>query len=589
MVQYKWIALSNTTLGVLMASINGNILLISIPAIFNGIGLNPLSANAFQYLLWLLFGYNIITATLLVTFGRLSDMFGRVKLYNMGFLIFTIGSVLLFLTPSTGAAGALELIAFRIVQAIGGAFLFANSAAILTDAFPHNERGKALGINQVAALVGSLVGLVLGGVLAVIDWRLIFLVSVPVGVVGTIWSYFKLRELGKPQSNERLDVYGNATFAVGLTLLLVGVTYGLLPYGGSIMGWASPFVIACLALGALLIVAFLFIEKRERDPMFRLELFRIRMFSAANLAGMFGSMARGGVFILLIILLQGIWLPLHGISFEKTPLWSGIYMMPMLLGFVIMGPLSGWLSDKHGARLLATAGMVISGLAFIALAMLPFDFAYWEFAVILLIMGIGSGMFASPNTASIMNSVPPENRGAASGMRATLQNTGSTASLAIFFTIVILGLAASLPLALSSAITKAGAPAVVGSDAARIPPTTALFAAFLGYNPVSSLLAQLPPSDIASISNQTLSKITNESWFPNAIAPSFMQSMDTAFYIGAALSFVAAVASSLRGRRYVHGEKAETLEEEVDLKEKEDEARVRRIEEELERKRKDNG
>ncbi len=583
MVHYKWIALSNTTLGVLMASINGNILLISIPAIFNGIQLNPLSPDAFQYLLWLLFGYNIITATLLVTFGRLSDMFGRVKLYNLGFLIFTIGSILLFLVPSTGAAGALELIGFRIVQAIGAAFLFSNSAAILTDAFPSNERGKALGINQVALLVGSLLGLVLGGILAVVDWRLVFLVSVPVGIVGTVWSYFKLRELGKPQKGQTIDVLGNATFAIGLTLLLIGATYGLLPYGNSVMGWGNPYVIASMVVGVLLLAAFVFIEKVAKDPMFRLELFKIRMFSAANIAGILGSMARGGVFLLLIILLQGIWLPLHGYNFEDTPFWSGIYLIPMLIGFVAMGPLSGWLSDKHGARILATGGMVISGIAFILLAVLPFNFTYIEFAIILLMMGLGGGMFAAPNIASIMNSVPPETRGAASGMRATMQNTATTASLAIFFTIVIFSLASSLPHALSGAITTAGASPVVAADVANIPPTTALFAAFLGYNPVKAILAMLPANDTTHLSNQTISTITGNSWFPNAIAPSFLQSMDAAFYIGAVLSFLAAIASMLRGKRYVHGE-TETLEGRIEKDEVEDEERIRRIEEELDKK-----
>ena len=588
MVKYKWVALSNTTFGVLMATINGNILLISLPAIFNGIHLNPLGADTFQYLLWLLFGYNIITATLLVTFGKLSDIFGRVRLYNMGFLIFTAGSVLLSLTPSTGSAGALELIAFRIIQAIGGAFLFANSAAIITDAFPHNERGKALGINQVAALVGSLLGLLLGGVLAVINWRLVFLVSVPVGVIGTIWSYFKLRELGVSQKDKQIDVYGNVAFAVGLTLLLIGVTYGLLPYGSSTMGWSSPFVILALLLGMLLLIAFVFIEKVVKNPMFRLDLFKIRMFSAANLAGMLGSMARGGVFLLLIILLQGVWLPLHGYTFSETPFWSGIYMIPMLFGFVIMGPLSGWLSDKHGARFLATAGMIISAIAFILLALLPFNFTYPEFAIILLIMGFGSGMFASPNTASIMNSVPPENRGAASGMRATLQNTGSTASLAIFFTIVILGLSSSLPVALSSAISKAGAPQVVANDAARIPPTTALFAAFLGYNPVSALLSQLPANDTSKLSKQTLASITSRTWFPNAIAPSFIHSLDLSFYIGAALSFIAAIASLMRGKKYVHEDKKDMLETEIVKEEAVDEERIKKIEQELEKRGKSN-
>ena len=583
MVHYKWVALSNTTLGVLMASINANITLISLPAIFNGIGLNPLAPGAFQYLLWLLFGYSIVTATLLVTFGRLSDMFGRVRLYNLGFAIFTFGSILLFLTPNTGTLGALELVIFRIVQAIGGAFLFSNSAAILTDAFGHNERGKALGINQVAALVGSLVGLILGGVLSVIDWRLVFLVSVPVGIIGTVWSYKKLRELSVRKKDQTLDIAGNILFAAGLTLLLVGLTYGLLPYGTSTMGWSSPFVIATMALGALMLVIFPFVDMRVKDPMFKLELFKIRMFSAGNAASTLSSIGRGGVFIILIILLQGIWLPLHGYSFSSTPFWSGIFITPMLVGFVVMGPLSGWLSDKYGARGLATMGMILSAVAFLLLASLPYNFNYIEFGSILLLMGMGSGMFASPNTASIMNSVPPENRGAASGMMATLRNSGTTASIGIFFTIIIISLSASLPAALSSALVKAGAPSVA-SAFQHVPPTEALFAAFLGYNPVSTVLSQLPNATRMSIPNSTVSYITSNTWFPNAIAPAFGKALSLSFYIGAALSIIAAAASLLRGKRYIHGENAAGgLEGKIATEEASDEERIRREEEMLDR------
>ena len=584
MVQYKWVALSNTTLGVLMASINANITLISLPAIFNGIGLNPLAPGAFQYLLWLLFGYSIVTATLLVTFGRLSDIFGRVRLYNLGFAVFTLGSVLLSITPGRGTTGATELIIFRIVQAIGGAFLFSNSAAILTDAFGHNERGKALGINQVAALVGSLVGLVLGGVLSVIDWRLVFLVSVPVGIIGTVWSYAKLRELSVRKAGQKLDVAGNFLFAAGLTLLLIGITYGLLPYGSSTMGWSSPFVIASMAAGAAMLVVFPIVETRVKDPMFRLELFKIRMFSAGNIAGLLSSVARGGVFIILIILLQGIWLPLHGYSFASTPFWSGIYLIPMLVGFVLMGPLSGWLSDKYGARGLATLGMVISGVAFIALASLPYNFNYLDFSIALFVMGIGGGMFAAPNTASIMNSVPPENRGAASGMMATLRNSGTTASIGIFFTIVIISLAASLPPALHSALVSAGAPSVAAAFD-KVPPTEALFSAFLGYNPIRTVLLQLPNSTVSQISNSTISLITSTTWFPNAIAPAFSKALALSFYIGAALSFLAAIASLMRGKRYIHGVKSDKLGREIEEEGLEDEKRIKSIEEGLDSKR----
>jgi MFS family permease len=369
MVQYKWVALSNTTLGTLMASIDLNIVLIALPAIFRGINIDPFSS--FQYLLWMMFGYSIVTATLLVTFGRLSDIFGRVRLYNLGFAIFTVGSILLFVTPNTGDLGAIELIVFRIIQGIGAAFLFSNSAAILTDAFPENERGKALGINQLSFLVGSLVGLVLGGILAVYDWRLVFLVSVPVGIVGTIWSYLKLKEQHVAKSNQSIDLWGNVTFGAGLILLLLGITYGLTPYGDSPMGWTNPWVIFSLVAGAALLIAFPFIEKHVKDPMFRLDLFKIRSFSAGNLATFLSSMSRGGVMIMLIVLLQGIWLPLHGFSYEDAPFWAGIYMIPMTLGVALTGPISGWLSDKHGARTFATVGMIITGLTFLAFLMLP--------------------------------------------------------------------------------------------------------------------------------------------------------------------------------------------------------------------------
>jgi EmrB/QacA subfamily drug resistance transporter len=546
MVQYKWTVLSNTTIGVLMATIDGTIVLISLPAIFRGISINPLAPDSFQYLLWILFGYSVVTATLLVTFGRISDMFGRVRFYNFGFAVFTIGSFLAYLTPNTGSLGAIELIVFRLIQGVGGAFLWSNSAAIVTDAFPENERGQALGINMVAALVGSLTGIIMGGILATYNWRYIFLVSVPVGVFGTAWSYWKLKEVKTTKRKQKIDIWGNVAFALGLTLLLMGVTYGLLPYGTSDMGWTDPYVIASLAVGTGLLVAFPFIEMKVKDPMFRLDLFRNRAFGAGNFAGMLASIGRGGVQLMLIILLQGIWLPLHGYSYESTPFWSGLYITPMLIGFVVMGPLSGRLSDRRGAKELATLGMLITAASFIALSFLPFNFSFPEFAAVLIVMGIGGGMFASPNTAAIMNASPPEHRGAASGMRATLQNVGQTASLAIFFSIVLIALSSSLPGALASAVTSAGAPQLAQTFQS-IPPTNALFAAFLGYNPVGSIFSALPPSVVASIPQSTQAYLTGKTFFPTAIAPAFMSALRLTFYIGAALSIIAAVASFLRG------------------------------------------
>lgn len=552
MVEYKWVALSNTTIGTLMAAIDGTIVLISLPAIFRGININPLTS--FQYLLWILFGYSLVTSTLLVSFGRISDMYGRVRLFNLGFLIFTVGSLLCAATPSTGNAGATELIMFRIVQGVGGAFLFANSAAILTDAFPPRERGKALGINMTAAIAGSLVGLVLGGILALFDWRYIFLVSVPVGALGTVWSYWKLKDIGTVRKGAKLDIWGNLAFASGLTLVILGVTYALEPYGASSMGWGDPWVVASLAAGLGLLVAFPFIETKVSDPMFHLGLFSNRMFSAANVAGVLSAVGRGGVQIMLIILLQGIWLPLHGINYQDTPFWAGVYMIPMIAGFAIMGPISGYLSDKYGARLFATLAMVITALTFLALSFLPYNFDYLTFGTIILAMGMAGGLFAAPNIASIMNAVPAEHRGAASGMRATLQNTGQTISLAIFFTIIITGLSNGLPGALSGAMVSAGVPQLAGAFSS-ISPTSALFSAFLGYNPMQAILAapQLA-SVVAQIPKTTLAYLTGHVFFPTAIAPAFVSALDLSFYIGAVLSFAAALASFLRGEVYIHGE-----------------------------------
>ncbi|MGD6807665.1 MAG: MFS transporter [Candidatus Bathyarchaeia archaeon] len=544
MVQYKWVALSNTTIGTLMASIDMSIVLIALPSIFNGIQINPFTS--FQYMLWIMFGYSIVTAVLLVTFGRLSDIYGRVKLFNLGFAIFTVGSILLAITPNTGDLGAIELIVFRIIQGIGAAFLFSNSGAIITDAFPENERGKALGINQLSFLAGSLVGLVLGGVLAVIDWRLVFLVSVPVGVIGTVWSYWKLKEQHVIKKKQKLDIWGNICFGGGLTLLLLGITYGLTPYGTSSMGWTNPWVVASLLGGAVMLVAFPFIERRAEAPMFRLDLFKNRNFAAGNVATFLSSLARGGVMIMLVVLLQGIWLPLHGFSYEDAPFWAGIFMIPMTIGVALTGPISGWLSDKHGARTFATAGMVITGVTFLAFMMLPVNFDYLPFAIILFVMGLGNGIFMSPNMASVMNSCPAEHRGAASGMRSTLQNVGQTVSQAIFFSIIIISLNATLPTALSSAVANSGASAQVSAAFSQVPASSALFAAFLGYNPITTILQGMGSLG-SSLSSATLAVLNEPTFFPNAIANPFMSALTVAFVIAAILCFLAAVCSALRG------------------------------------------
>jgi len=565
-VDYKWTVLSNTTLGALMASINGTIILISLPVIFRGLAVDPFLPGNFTLLIWLLLGYGVVTATLLVTFGRISDMWGRARMYNLGFAIFALGSLMLFLVPNTGTVGAWELVGFRIGQGIGGAFIFANSAALITDAFPHNERGKALGINQVAAMGGSVVGLVLGGVLAGLSdvhvgsfvlpaWRVIFLASVPFSVGGTLWAYLKLHDIGEIRRGQRIDYLGNTTFGVGLTLLLVAVTYGLLPYGGQSMGWSSPWVWSGIVVGLALLLAFLFVETRVRDPMFRLELFRIRAFAAGNFAGLLGSIARGGVMFMMVIWFQGVWLPLHGYSFAQTPFWAGIYMMPMLGGFVVMGPLSGWLSDKFGARYLASAGMGIGSATFVFLLFLPYNFLYWQMGLLLFVQGCGMGMFAAPNTAAIMNAVPAEHRGAASGMRATLQNAGMQLSMAVFFTIVLVGLANGLTGSVSGALSSAGVTGPAGAALSSLVasnPTGALFGAFLGQNPMSLYISYLPVSLQQQIPPSVAVTLTSKQFFPNAVAPAFLKGIDLAFAISAIMTAVAAVVSLLRGGRYVH-------------------------------------
>ncbi|HVB09248.1 MAG TPA: MFS transporter [Bacillota bacterium] len=548
-VDYKWIALSNTTLGTLMAGLDGTIVLIALPAIFRGIGVNPLEPAEIGYMLWMLLGFMVVTAVFLVTFGRISDMYGRVRLYNAGFAIFTLGSILLSLVGGHGNGAALELILFRLVQGVGAGFLFSNSAAILVDAFPANERGMALGVNQIAAVGGSLIGLVMGGILATINWHWIFLVNVPIGLFGTVWAYLMLKEKGSIQKGQRLDLAGNATFAIGLTVLLLGITYALLPYGSSPMGWRNPEVIAALGGGVVLLAVFAWVETRVPQPMFRLTLFKSRPFWAGNLSGFLASLARGGLQFMLVIWLQGIWLPLHGYSFEQTPLWSGIYMIPMMVGFSIMGPVSGHLSDRYGARGFATTGMGVTAVAFVALMALPANFTYPIFAVILLFMGFGMGMFAAPNTASIMNAVPKGDRGAASGMRATLQNAATMFSMGVFFTIVTIGLASHLPAAMFSGLTGAGLPAAIAHQLANLPPTSALFAAFLGYNPMATLV---PASVLATLPAAGRAALLGTTFFPGLISPPFMAGLRDAFLISAAMAVIAGLASVMRGGAYIH-------------------------------------
>ncbi|MGA2677594.1 MAG: MFS transporter [Methanobacterium sp.] len=550
-MEYKWTALTAVFIATLIGSINMMIILIALPAIFNGIHINPL--NSFQYLLWILMGYLLVVATLLLTFGRLSDMYGRIKMFRLGFLIFTVGSVLLYLTPSTGDTGALEIIIFRIIQAVGGALFMANSAAILTDAFSSTERGKALGINMVAGMSGNFLGLVLGGILAVFYWRYVFLISVPFGILGFVLSY-KLKELSIKALKTKIDIWGNITFVLGITLLLVGVTYGLIPYGNNSMGWNNPWVITSMILGLISLILFPIIENRVESPMFNLDLFKIKSFTYGVLATLLSALARGGAMILIIILLQGIWLPLHGYSYSSTPFWAGIYLVPLTIGIIIMGPISGILSDKYGPRWIATGGMAIVTLTFLLLVALPYNFSYLELGLILFMMGIGNGMFGSPNNAAIMNSVSAQDRGVASGMMYTMFNTAVPASIAIFFTIVVIGLSQNFPGAMTSSLASIGA-VQLAPILSNIPPTAALFSALLGYNPVTGILAALPAPLVAHIPHSTLNTLTGITWFPSTLQNAFIPSLRISFYVGAIISAIATILSALRGGKYIHEDK----------------------------------
>ena len=544
---YKWIALSNTTLGMLMATINASIMLIALPDIFRGIGVNPLQPGNTSLLLWLIMGYLVVTAVLVVSFGRLGDMFGRVRMFNLGFALFALFSIMLSLTWLHGTAAAWWLICMRILQGVGGAMLMANSSAILTDAFPANERGLALGLNQVAAIAGSFIGLVLGGVLGPLGWRYVFLVSVPFGVLGAIWSYLKLQERGIRRP-ARLDWAGNATFGAGLVAVLVGITYGIQPYGGHTMGWTSPLVLGLIIGGLAVLAIFCVIETRVTEPMFRLALFRIRPFTAGNMASLLASLGRGGLMFILIIWLQGIYLPIHGYSFSNTPLWAGIAMLPLTVGFLIAGPVSGWLSDRFGARPFATGGMVLAAASFLLLQLLPVDFVYWQFAGILLLNGIGMGLFASPNRAGIMNSLPPERRGVGAGMSATFQNSAMVLSIGIFFTLIILGLASALPGALTHGLVAQGVPRADAARVAALPPVSIMFAALLGYNPVQTLLGHV----VSKLPASHAAYLTGHTFFPSLISAPFQHGLDIAFDFAIAACLIAAVASLLRGGRYVH-------------------------------------
>jgi MFS family permease len=493
----------------------------------------------------MILGFLVVSSVLIVSLGRLGDMYGRVRIYNLGFVIYTVASLVLTVDWLTGREGAMYLIGFRIVQGVGAACLLANAAAIITDAFPENQRGMALGINNIVGVSGMFIGLVLGGLLAPVSWRLVFLISVPVGLFGTVWAYLKLEERSRPR-RASIDWPGNITFALGLILIMVAVTYGIRPYGRSATGWGSPRVIALISSGVALLVLFALIERRVADPMFRLPLFKIRAFTFGTLSTFLSAVARGGLMFMLIIWLQGIWLPQHGYNFTETPLWAGIYMLPLTIGMLLAGPTSGYLSDHFGARPFATGGMLGSALSFVLLTLLPVDFSYPLFAFILFLTGVSMGMFASPNRAAVMNSLPATDRGAGGGMNQTFQNSAQVLSIGIFFTLMILGLASSLPHAMTTGLEAHGVHAAKAAQVAHQPPVSILFAAFLGYNPIEHLVGA---HALAQLSAHNHALLVGRSFFPQLISAPFRDGLHEAFAFAIIACLLAAVASWSRGAR----------------------------------------
>ncbi len=529
-----------------MATIDGSIVIIAMPAIFRGIGLNPLTPGNVTYLLWMIMGYLLVQSILVVSLGRLGDMFGRVKIYNLGFLVFTLASIGLSFDPFSAQRGALWLIGWRFVQAFGGAMLMSNSAAILTDAFPEGQRGTALGINRVAGIRASSSACCSAACCRRGTGARCSGSTSRFGLFGTVWAYKSLREIASTRK-ARIDWLGNLTFAAGAGVLLTAITFGIRPYHSDPTGWGNPMVFGGLILGVAFLVLFCFIESKVKDPMFRLSLFRIRAFAAGNIASLLGAIARGGLQFMLVIWLAGIWLPLHGYDFKDTPLWAGIYMLPLTAGFLVAGPFLAGSSDRFGARPFATGGLLVAACCFTGLMLLPIVFPYWAFALLIFGNGVGSGLFAAPNTAAIMSSVPAHHRGAASGMRSTFQNSGMSLSIGIFFSLMIAGLANTLPKTLAPGLTAQGVPAAAANSIAHLPPVSTIFSAMLGYNPVQNLLSQA--GVLNTLPARNVATLTSKQFFPQLISGPFHHGLMIVFTAAALMAVCGAAVSWLRGKK----------------------------------------
>ena len=534
------------TLGTLMVFINQSIVLISLPDIFRGIGLNPLTPGNTGYMLWMLMGFGVVLAVLVVSLGRVGDMFGRVRIFNLGFAVFTVFSVLLAATWLTGTAVPSGSSSCGSARASAAPC----SSPTRRPSSPMPSRPTSAGSASASTTSRPSAAPSSGWSWAACwhRWR----------GASCSWSRSPSASSGRcgPTGScvdhslrvpARIDWLGNATFAVGLVLVLVGMTYGLLPYHGHTMGWGSPVVLAEIIGGFAVLVVFCIIETRVAQPMFRLQLFRIRAFTAGNIASFMASLSRGGLMFMLVIWLQGIWLPLHGYSFSQTPLWAGIYMIPLTVGLLAAAPISGLLADRYGARPFATGGLLLAALTFVLLIELPVDFGYPVFAALIFLNSVGMGMFVAPNQTGIMNSLPASQRGSGAGMAGTFNSSAQVLSIGIFFTLMILGLAASLPANLYHGLVAQGVSPSVAARASHLPPVGSLFAAFLGYNPIQVLLGS---SALSHLPHHTAAYLTSRQFFPHLIAPAFSKGLTEAFAFAAAACVLGAVASLLRGGKY---------------------------------------
>jgi MFS family permease len=539
--------LVNSFLGSLMASMTMSAIIIALPDILRGIGVNPMSPLGFASMMWLMFSYPLMVAVAVPIVGRLSDMYGRGRMFTIGDAIFTVTSTLLGIVPGYGSVAVAQMIAYRFVQGLGGSMMFTNSAAIITDVYPPHRRGVAMGIVSIAFSAGSIIGLVVGGVLAVVNWRLVFLVNTPIGIASTAWAYVTVYRLPLGLRRVRVDYLGASMLAASLVLLLLGITFGMLPSGNSMMSWGSPMVLGLIGGGLLLMALLIPVEMRTREPILKINLFRIRPFTFGVLSALFLFLAQGANVFVLSLLLQAIYLPMHGVPYSETPLLAGIYLIPSSVANAVFAPVGGRLINRFGARVVSTIGAVLLGVSFELLTLLSLNFNYTLFAADLFLMGTGSGLFQSPNLVSIMSSVPQEDRSAASGLRASMQNIGLLMSFAVFLTLILVGSATALSTSISSALTKVGVPSDVVSELTRIPPAYALFAAFMGYDPMKFLMSQtgvdLPGSVYAAVTKPT--------FFPSAIAPAMATGFIYAYHIAAIMAFTAAVFSYLRGREHI--------------------------------------